>query len=153
MEISTASNPCKATFIRGRVSRRLFRILQVTAPGPVGGLESVVAALSVGLARRGHEMTVTAAVGNGFAPHPLLDLLSGAGVRVIRTGGGYWAEMAVLRRAARDTGAEVVHSHGYRSDVLTRVAAHAGRFPTVATVHGFTGGGMKNRAYERLQLF
>ena len=135
------------------MSRRLFRILQVTAPGPVGGLESVVAALSVGLARRGHEVTVTAAVGNGFAPHPLLDLLSGAGVRVIRTGRGYWAEMAVLRRAARDTGAEVVHSHGYRSDVLTRVAAHAGRFPTVATVHGFTGGGMKNRAYERLQLF
>jgi glycosyltransferase involved in cell wall biosynthesis len=134
------------------VSPRLFRILQVTAPGPVGGLESVVAALSVGLARRGHHVSVSAAVGKDFGPHPLLDLVSGAGVRVIRAKGGYWGETAALRRAVRDTDAEVVHSHGYRSDVLTRVAALVSRFPTVTTVHGFTGGGMKNRAYERLQL-
>jgi glycosyltransferase involved in cell wall biosynthesis len=47
--------------------------------------------------------------------------------------------------------AGVVHSHGYRTDV---VAALSGAVPgarLVSTAHGYTGGGRKNRLYERLQ--
>jgi glycosyltransferase involved in cell wall biosynthesis len=45
----------------------------------------------------------------------------------------------------------VVHTHGYRADVLAGRAV--GRRATrVATVHGFTGGDWKNRLYERLQI-
>jgi glycosyltransferase involved in cell wall biosynthesis len=133
------------------VSRRELRILQVTAPGPVGGLESVVAALSLGLTRRGHRVTVSAAVETAAGPHPFLDMLDAGGVRVVHARGGYRAEAAALRRLARESGADVVHSHGYRSDVLARLAGRRGRLPLVATVHGFTGGGVKNRFYERLQ--
>jgi glycosyltransferase involved in cell wall biosynthesis len=46
---------------------------------------------------------------------------------------------------------DVVHSHGYRPDVLDAGVARALEIPTVTTVHGFTGGDGKNRLYERLQ--
>ncbi|HSH46172.1 MAG TPA: glycosyltransferase, partial [Longimicrobiales bacterium] len=44
-----------------------------------------------------------------------------------------------------------VHTHGYRVDVLHgSVAAKLG-IPRVSTSHGFVGGDLKNRFYERLQ--
>jgi glycosyltransferase involved in cell wall biosynthesis len=45
----------------------------------------------------------------------------------------------------------VVHTHGYRADVIGGAVARAHRVPTVSTVHGFTGGGRRNRLYERVQ--
>jgi glycosyltransferase involved in cell wall biosynthesis len=53
----------------------------------------------------------------------------------------------VLRRAAPD----IVHTHGYRSDLIAGRAARSQGVKTVSTVHGFTGGDWKNRLYERLQ--
>jgi len=45
----------------------------------------------------------------------------------------------------------VVHTHGYRPDVLDAPVARKMGIPTVTTVHGFTGGGIRNRIYESLQ--
>jgi glycosyltransferase involved in cell wall biosynthesis len=45
----------------------------------------------------------------------------------------------------------VVHTHGYRPDVVDAGPARRLGIPTVTTVHGFTGGNWKNRLYERLQ--
>jgi len=45
----------------------------------------------------------------------------------------------------------MVHTHGYRADVLGGSAARAERVPLVGTVHGFTGGDRRNRFYEWLQ--
>jgi glycosyltransferase involved in cell wall biosynthesis len=43
-----------------------------------------------------------------------------------------------------------VHSHGYRADIVD--AMHLRRtVPIVTTVHGYTGGGIRNRVYEGLQ--
>jgi glycosyltransferase involved in cell wall biosynthesis len=53
----------------------------------------------------------------------------------------------VLQRAAPD----IVHTHGYRSDLIAGRAARTQGLKTVSTVHGFTGGDWKNRLYERLQ--
>ncbi len=128
-----------------------LRILQVIAPAPIGGLESVVAALSLGLARRGHLITVSASVDPSGGPYPLLELLECEGVRVVRAGGGYRAEASALPRVAKEAGADLAHSHGYRSDVLLRVA-RTDRLPLVTTLHGFTGGNFKNRMYERLEV-
>jgi len=46
----------------------------------------------------------------------------------------------------------VVHTHGYRADVIAGAVARAHRIPTVSTVHGFTGGGKRNQLYERIQF-
>ena len=47
----------------------------------------------------------------------------------------------------------VVHTHGYRADVLASAVARAKGIPAVSTVHGFTGGGLRNRLYESVQRF
>jgi glycosyltransferase involved in cell wall biosynthesis len=45
----------------------------------------------------------------------------------------------------------LVHTHGYHADLIGGAAARASGTPVVTTVHGFTGGGWKNRLYEFLQ--
>ena len=46
----------------------------------------------------------------------------------------------------------IVHTHGYRADVLGGAAARAHGAASVSTVHGFTGEGVRNRLYELVQI-
>ena len=129
-------------------------ILHVTAPGRVGGLESVVRGLATGHAARGHRLSVYASTEDP-ADHPLLASVRQAGVQVYlpgRSSRNYLRERAAIRDAMRDAGAMIVHTHGYRSDVVGLAAAVGRSVKTVTTAHGFTGGGWKNRVYERFQL-
>ncbi len=45
----------------------------------------------------------------------------------------------------------MVHTHGFRSDLIAGFAARRRRLPIVSTVHGFTFGDLKNRSYEVIQ--
>ncbi len=138
--------------MRGVVGDSPLNILYLTAPGSVGGLETVVLALATGLTSRRHRVTVAAAVSGSPDSHPLLDRLRSGGIGVVPMPAGYAAERRAVTGLARELGADVVHSHGYRSDVLLRsVRGGLGR-PIVTTIHGFTGGGVKNRFYEWLQV-
>ena len=129
-------------------------IVHVLVPAPAGGLERVVHALATGQARRGHQVTVASVVTE--ANHPFLLALEGTGVTsspIIVPGRGYRQERAAVRRITAGVGADIVHTHGYRADVVDAGAARSGRsgVRTVTTVHGFTGGGWRNRFYETLQ--
>jgi glycosyltransferase involved in cell wall biosynthesis len=87
--------------------------------------------------------------------HPFLDGLESAGVPVIAVTVGaraYWAEGAAIRRICAEVEPDIVHSHGYRSDVIDASAARRAGARTVTTVHGFTGGGWRNRMYEWVQV-
>jgi len=64
---------------------------------------------------------------------------------------GYGRERRAVARLCRALRPAVVHSHGYRPDVLDAGVARRAGVPTVTTVHGFTGGDWKNRVYEWLQ--
>jgi glycosyltransferase involved in cell wall biosynthesis len=64
----------------------------------------------------------------------------------------YGSERAHLRRVAREVGAGILHTHGSRVDVVDGLAARRLGLGTVSTLHGFTGGGPKNRFYEWLQI-
>ena len=130
-------------------------ILHVTAPGRVGGLESVVRDLAAGHAARGHRLSVFASTQDQPADHPFLASVREAGVQVFlpaRSSRNYLRERAAIRGAIRDSQADIVHTHGYRADVIGLAAAAGKTVKTVATAHGFTGGGWKNRLYERFQL-
>ena len=110
--------------------------------------------LGCGLREMGHEVHVAGVMGGPdeetsrtfFAP------LVRAGVQThLLTVDSYLAERAAVARLCRQVRPDVVHTHGYRPDVLDAgVARRLGR-PVVTTVHGFTGGGWKNRVYEWLQ--
>lgn len=127
-----------------------LHLLQLTAPAPVGGLEAVVLALAEGLCGRGHRLTVVAST-NRYRTHPFLGALRARGLEVITPPSGLRAESSYLRSFVSDHRIDIVHSHGYRPDVVSALACVRGRCATVSTVHGFTGGGVKNRFYEALQ--
>jgi glycosyltransferase involved in cell wall biosynthesis len=151
------------------VNKQLFSILHVLAPAPAGGLEHVVRSLAVGQARRGHRVTV--AVVSERARHPFADELEGSGVvvaPVVVKGRAYLKERGEVRAIARRMDVRIIHTHGYRADVVdsgvwggwgggwgsgggARARAETGGIRRVTTVHGFTGGGWRNRLYETLQ--
>lgn len=130
-------------------------IVHVLAPGDAGGLESVVLALTAGLGARGHKIGIISVVGQG-TPEPYLHrLLADRGVPVTPLAlpaRAYGRERAAYREAFSTLRPDVVHTHGYRPDVLAGPVAERLGIPKVSTVHGFTGGGWKNRLYEYLQL-
>jgi len=125
-------------------------------PTAVGGMQGVVRALAAGHRRRGHEVALAAVMpGPAAGEPPLLPSLRAAGVAVhvvpvaVR---GYRRERAAVAALCRSLAPDLVHTHGYRPDVVDAPAARRLGLPVVTTVHGFTGGGWKNRIYERLQL-
>ncbi len=129
-------------------------VLHVVAPAEVGGLERVVQSLALGQAGAGEEVHVAAVLDQAHVGHPLLDTLAAGGVTthpIVLPGRAYWRERAATLELGRRLRPSVVHTHGYRPDIVDAGAARRLRIPTVTTVHGFTGGGWKNRLYERLQ--
>ena len=87
--------------------------------------------------------------------HPFVTALARDRIEsaVVRVGAkGYVREWQSLRELMRRTQPDVVHTHGYRSDVIGGLAAAVSGIPRVTTVHGFTGGDAKNRANEWLQV-
>jgi glycosyltransferase involved in cell wall biosynthesis len=129
-------------------------IIHLVAPGAVGGLESVVRALANGQRRRGHRVRVAAVLGAPGTPNPWLDQLTADGIEVIpihMPGRQYLRERAAIAALCREIQPDVLHTHGYRPDVVGGSGARMAGVATVSTVHGFTGGGWKNRFYERIQ--
>src|SRR5271165_429912 len=119
-------------------------IVHVLAPAPAGGLESVVRALAGGQARRGHRVTVAPVIAG--SEHPFLAALEGTGVAsapIVVPGRGYWEERRAVRALAARVGADIVHTHGQRVDVVDAGAARTAiaSVRTVTTIHGFTGAG------------
>jgi glycosyltransferase involved in cell wall biosynthesis len=131
-----------------------MRVLHVVAPSDVGGLERVVQLLALGQARTGTEVHVAAMLDAAHAAHPLVAALTAGGVTthpIVLPGRRYWRERQAMLELGRRLRPAVVHTHGYRPDVLDAGPARRLGIPTVTTVHGFTGGDWKNRFYERLQ--
>jgi glycosyltransferase involved in cell wall biosynthesis len=131
-----------------------LRILHVVAPGECGGLEKVVQVLTAGHRDEGHDVQVVSITDESPDQHPFNAALRQRGVQVIPITlppRAYRKEWIRMRSICDQLQPEVVHTHGYRPDVLDSAVARRLGIPTVATVHGFTGGGLKNRLYERLQ--
>ena len=149
-----ASSPPHADVDRHRDDS--LRVLHVLAPASVGGLESVVLALTAGHSRAGIDIHVACIVpGRAGDQHPFLETLESAGVPTVRIQVGrraYFDERGAVRSLCRTLAPSVLHTHGYRPDVIDSSVARVSGIPTVTTVHGFTGGGWRNRLYERLQL-
>ena len=128
-------------------------ILHTFAPAPIGGAEQVVADLTEALALEGCSVHLVPVLDEGAQDHPFLSLVSPR----VRTHPlflpprSYLAERRALLRLIAELGPAVVHTHGYRADLMGGLAARAMSRQVLSTVHGFTGGGIKNRFYERLQ--
>jgi len=127
--------------------------MHVVAPGEFGGRERVVQMLGHGLRGLGHTVHVVA-VEEPRAVEPFLAPLAKAGVQthaLTMPDRAYGRERRAITNLFRRLRPDVVHTHGYRPDVLHSGVARHLSIPVVTTVHGFAGGDWKNRFYEWLQ--
>lgn len=130
-------------------------IVHVAAPARYGGMERVLEMLVAGQVRRGHRVHVATILDRGTGDgHPLVRSLAAAGVCVHvidPPSRAYRRERGEMRALLSRLRPDIVHTHGYRADVLHSPISRALDIPIVSTVHGFTGGGWKNRLYEWMQ--
>lgn len=129
-------------------------ILHLLAPAGVGGMETVVRALAAGLARRGHRVVVAGILDTPAGEHPLKMALEGSEAEfhpLYLPGRRYLAERRAVAGLMEKLRPEVLHTHGYRPDVVDSPVARRMGIGTVTTVHGFVGHGWRNRVYEWLQ--
>ena len=86
--------------------------------------------------------------------HPFIARLEALRVpvtSVVVAARSYVKEYRLLGALMAKVRPQVVHTHGYRADVIAGALARARHIPAVSTVHGFTGGGPRHRLYERIQ--
>ena len=128
-------------------------VLHLIHPGETGGAETVVRLLASAQRSAGGRIAVAAVVESEGTGADFFALLNEAGVEVhrVRVGGReYRREQRTMSAFCREFSPDVVHSHGYRADVVDSLHLR-GRVPIVTTVHGFTGGDLRNRFYQWVQ--
>ena len=108
------------------MSREIWLLLDSSG---LGGIESHVAELAAGLAAAGQVPRV--AFLTDFGPHPLRDRLDAAGLAWEALPGGV---RALLRRLRQGRPA-LLHTHGYKANLLGRVAARLAGIPAVSSFH------------------
>jgi glycosyltransferase involved in cell wall biosynthesis len=132
-----------------------LRILHVCAPAQLGGLERVIQALAVGTAELGHPVGVATITAPGTDLAAFVDPISASGVHVHRVEVGarsFLSERGAVERAIQEGGIDVLHTHGYRSDLLHGYLGRRSRIPVVSTLHGSSRMGGASHLFERLQL-
>ena len=128
-------------------------ILHVLAPAEVGGLETVVRLLAAGHSAMGHLVEIAAVLDMATSPFVEEARERGLCVHVIDSPArSLRPERHAIRALLAGRRVDVLHSHGYRSDILNIGIARGMRVPSVTTFHGFTATDRKARVYEWLQL-
>lgn len=129
-----------------------LRIVHALAPGSIGGIESVVRLLAAGQQAAGHRVDLITVVDG--PDHPFVEQLREQNLPVhpiVAPDRAYREEISQFRGLLGELAPQIVHTHGTRPDVLLAGPARKSGCATVTTVHGFSGGGWKNRLYEHLQ--
>ncbi len=130
-----------------------MKIMHLLAPADAGGLERVVHALAIGQQRAGHEVVAVPVAEHWSNQHSFVAPLARANVTVrpvVLPGRAYLRERAQIASILGELRPDVVHSHGYHTDVIDTGVARGHGIATVSTAHGFTRGSWKNLIYEYL---
>jgi glycosyltransferase involved in cell wall biosynthesis len=131
-----------------------MKVLHVLAPASYGGLERVVHALAVGQRDRGYDVRILALLDAGvLEPLTIAELRQARiDVRPIALHGrAYARRLGAIRDECVRFAPNVLHTHGYVSDVLSGLLSVSASVRKVSTAHGFGNGPWKERAYEWLQ--
>ena len=129
-----------------------MRILHLIHSEGVYGAELILLYLAREQQQRGHQVTVGSMRDPGTPQTPFEQLAATYGVSIVplriaprptpRVRGA-------LLSCARDLQAQVLHSHGYKANILLGLVPGAARPPAVTTLHGWTS----SRGFSRLRLY
>ena len=129
------------------------RILQLISSAGYYGAEAVATSLSLELGKLGHEV-VLGIFENSHNPH--LEIAGKArehnlALEIIRCQGKMDRKaIHAVRRCVAEHHIDVMHTHGYKSDLYGIAAASRLRVPVVATCHNWTGASLPLRLYSIL---
>jgi glycosyltransferase involved in cell wall biosynthesis len=127
-----------------------MKILQLISSSGVYGAESVILNLARGLRTAGHQCALGVFANS---PNPNLQLHQRAVDEDIPSYPfpckGQFDPTAVrrIRDLAAETGADVIHTHGYKADVYTRLAMFDQGVPLVSTCHNWLDEGWRTSLY------
>lgn len=129
-------------------------VVHVTAPAPFGGLESVVSEISSGAVREGCQVGLIAVLEpESDVPAWISSVRrSNVHVDVVRVNArAYLRERTEVMARIAEQSPDVVHTHGYRSDVLIGPLARRSGFATVSTAHGIASVTWKDKVFAIMQ--
>jgi len=130
-------------------------VLHIIAPGLVGGGESVVVGLARGLRGDGVQASVATVVHSDPERHPVIRRLQEDGVPVhpvLVPHRAYVRERRAVHRLLETRRPDIVHTHGYRADLLDAGIARGLGIPTVTTIHGSSRMNWRTALYEAVQF-
>ena len=130
-----------------------MKILHIISSAGLYGAENVLLNL-VGLLKKNGSAPYLACLKNYHRADPDVYLESqkqGLPSRVVTC--RYRFDMRALmdiRRFAKSEGIQIIHTHGYKSNLYGFIISRSLGIPVVATLHGWTGQTQKVRLYEKL---
>ncbi len=131
-----------------------IKVLQLGTVGPLYGAERWILALIRNLDAALIDSHVAVIADQPGTAAPLLDAASANGfaVHAINAPGRFnWAAVRELRKLIRNNGIDIVHSHGYKADIIAWLACRGSGTKIVSTPHGWSANaGLKLQVYEAL---
>jgi glycosyltransferase involved in cell wall biosynthesis len=130
-----------------------MNIVQLISSGGLYGAEVMVLHLMRALRNRGENVTLGVIVNRRNPHRELLRKAREAGIEAVEIPCRGRADLATVRRVrelVKATGAHIVHSHGYKSNLYALAAKGGGRFPLVSTCHNWTNQSAALRFYAML---
>lgn len=129
-----------------------MKLIHTLSAFDVFGPEKTVLNECAALARDGWEAEVVNFWNTEDTPIAAKAVARGVPYTCIVSGGKFDASaIRALQRRIEGQGRPLVHSHGYKADLYSLVAARMAGAPVVTTVHGWTSENFKVRLYEKLQ--
>ena len=128
-----------------------MHVVHLTASGIFGGPERQILGLAAALPPPYHSSILTFSEGGGC--RALLREVAAAGLDGLELEADFPRVGAAVRQATRfltDNRADILVTHGYKSNLLGRPAARRAGIPIVSVSRGWTGENWKVRAYEWL---
>jgi len=127
-----------------------MKVLHIISSSGMYGAERVILNLSRRLNSSGHTAMLGIFQHSNQLENPLFDAAVAEGIEshLIPCGGQMdLSSVRALRSLARNTGANVLHAHGYKADIYSRFAIRRGEIPIVSTCHNWLDTDMATRLY------
>jgi len=133
-----------------------MKVLHIISSSGMYGAERVILNLSRGLNGDGHTSMLCAFQHSKQSENPLFDAAVAVGIKsylIPCEGQIDFSCVRGLRSLVRSTGADVLHAHGYKADIYSRLAMRHREISMVSTCHNWLDTDVATRLYGYIDRF